>query len=183
MFFSDKIEEGYIDKRDAFVFVKGCPWCKVYSTKVLINPNVRFANLKVNEDLVFTKKAILQCDKIFYLSKPLYMYEDVPTSLMHITKRDPSIYIDAYRMIESEQIADYAEELCAMYALEVIYPTLLYACTNKCNNLAIQELSDKISVDYKNNKYIRQYNFKHRFVLKLIQYRLYIFIKLLLKLC
>ena len=83
MFYSPNITEGQIKKKDAVVFVKGAPWGKIYRTNVIKNNNIQFGEIPINEDLIFTKTAIANCESIYYIEKPLYKYIDNNNSLMH----------------------------------------------------------------------------------------------------
>lgn len=185
MFFSSNISEGYIKRENAFVFTKGCPWGKVYKSSILEDRTMKFASIKINEDLVFTKKALLSCDSIYYLNEPLYVYEDTPMSLMHRTQKDAANYTKAFDEIKSSALSvGMSKELNALYQLEVIYPIIMDLCAQNARISEIVNVSNKLCTKYNEHSvYVSQYSLKYRIMLKLMRAKLFIIIKWMLKLC
>lgn len=185
MFFSSNIPEGYIKRENAFVFTKGCPWGKVYRSSILEDRTLKFANIKINEDLAFTKKALLSCDSIYYLKEPLYVYEDTPMSLMHRTQKDAANYTKAFDEIKSSTLSvGMSKELSALYLLEVVYPIMLDLCAQNARTADIVRVYNSLCAEYDASAvYVSQYSLKFRIMLKLIRARLFAIIKWVLKLC
>lgn len=74
--FSRRRTNGDIESRDALVFAKGGVLGKIYRREIITKNCVKFATIPRNEDLVFTKIALSNCKKVFYLNDSLYNYID-----------------------------------------------------------------------------------------------------------
>lgn len=184
MFYSSKIHEGYINKALAFVYARGCPWGKIYKSSILCNESVKFSNCRINEDLVFTKLAILSCKSIYYIDKPYYIYYDVSTSLTNTTPKEAYYSHYAFNAIKPYAIkAGYSVELGAIYFFEVVYPTIMEECRKGSSISKINEIYDTLNINDQSVSYISGYAIKYRLVLKLIQNKLFWIIRLILKIC
>lgn len=121
-----EINEGFIDNRLAFVAIRGATWGKIYKRKLLLDNNCLFLDLKRNEDMPFTKKALAVSDKIYYLRKNLYCYVNNSDSLMH-TKGllDPNNALIAFKYLEDNVDDSFKKEKEGVFILECLYSTAL----------------------------------------------------------
>lgn len=179
MFHTKKYEMGVVRIKDALVYVKGCTWGKVYRSKIIKDNKIRYASLKRNEDLVFTKVAVARMESVYYYKKPLYRYIDNEESLMHNNELlDLSNAFSAYSMIE-RQIPEYQDELHSIYLIEIIYATCLSAIKKKID---CRRHLKEITQDFKiKDKYFRNYSLKYKVVLLLLRLHLFGCIKFLLR--
>ena len=76
-------EHGLVSPIDVLALCSGMCWGKVYNKKLINSGNVHFANLIRSEDLVFVKKYVNRCRKIYYCNERLYYYVQNNTSIMH----------------------------------------------------------------------------------------------------
>lgn len=125
MFYSDKISAGIITSTDALVYIKGCTCGKVYKTRIIYENEISFGFISRNEDLIFTKTATSHCDSVFYLAKPLYLYNDNESSLMNnkslLSINNALTAFDAIKeRIDNEK---YIKELNSIFFIEVLYST------------------------------------------------------------
>lgn len=163
MFNSNHIHQGLIDTKTALVYIKGCTWGKIYKTKLIKEKEVMFPTLDRNEDLVFTKIAISESNKIYYLEKVLYNYIDNPQSLMHNKKLlNTNNAKNGYKLIKNRINNDiFKKELNSIYFIEV-----LYSVTK--SNIRLKEKKSKIKEEqeilwksydtrdsYRSNYYLR----------------------------
>ena len=66
--FYTNMQEGFIDKKETLVFLKGATWGKIYKKECVDKSGALFLDQKRNEDMPFTKGVIDSCEKIFYLN-------------------------------------------------------------------------------------------------------------------
>lgn len=155
--------------RAALVYVKGCTCGKAYRASILRDNEVRFAPLKRNEDLVFTKTAVSYCGSIYYIRKVLYYYCENQNSLMHDSSLlDRRNATRAYDMIRSRlEGRGFDEELNSIYAIEVVYSTTM-TCLRQ-NDDARGNYKAAVSKYRFKDKYYRGYAKKYRIVLTLFK--------------
>ncbi len=174
MFFGGNYKkEQIIPVKEALVYIKGCTWGKAYRTTIIKNNEIKYAAIKRNEDLVFTKVAVSFCEKVLYVPQVLYYYYDNPESLMHdkslIDKRNALI---AYSMINDRlKKRGFDEELHSIYALEIIYSTTITCIKKKDNpNRNYKEVTREYNYS---DRYFKRYNLKYRLVLLMLRLRLF----------
>ena len=155
--------------RAALVYLKGCTCGKAYRASILRNNDVRFAPLKRNEDLVFTKTAISFCSSVYYIRKILYYYNQNENSLMHDDSLlDKNNAIRAYEMIRSRfEGRGFDEELNSIYAIEILYSTTM-TCLRQ-NDDARGNYKAAVSKYRFKDKYYRGYAKKYRIILTLFK--------------
>lgn len=182
MFYNPKIKEGIVNKKEALVYTRGATCGKVYKTSVIKNNNIKYATLKRNEDLVFTKIAISYCNCIYYLSKEIYHYINVDFSLMNnMALLDKNNAIKAYGIIEKALWnKNFEDELNSIYFLEVVYSTTLTTIRQNKDNKLCRKYFKTCLKDYGYDKYYKGYNLKIKIVSVLIRFNMYSLIRRIL---
>lgn len=174
--------EGIINNRDAFVYVFGSTWGKVYKREILIKNNIKFAELYRNEDMPFTKKAIAMSKNIFYLKKCLYVYVQLETSLMHTNcLNDEKNCQKAFKALsDSLKENNYNEELKAIKLREVLNNSVLLMIGNNRSRKEIKRfIKNNYSNEYFSNKYFSKYPISVRITSYIIYMRLFLILNIL----
>lgn len=83
MFLCKEFPEGTMELKKALVYINGSTWGKIYRTDMIQRNQVFFGKTPRNEDRVFTIVALSYAQCVYYLDKELYLYHDVPDSLIH----------------------------------------------------------------------------------------------------
>lgn len=127
MFESAKMILHPVCREIALVFGRGCTWGKVYRRSVIADNKICFPSLPIGEDAAFSKKAFAHCARFGYLAKPLYLYKDNPSSLMHnrslLNENAYSIIFNS--VVESLEREQFNDELNNLYYQLVVYPTII----------------------------------------------------------
>ena len=64
--------------------LSGYIWNKIYDHKILKDHNIGFnPDISIAEDVDFNVRYCQYCDKILYIQKPLYYYDDTPNSALN----------------------------------------------------------------------------------------------------
>ncbi len=173
-----------VDNKYALVYTLGGTVCKAYKKEIIQSNDIVFLEKKRNEDMPFTKKAIMKSKKIFYLNKTLYNYIRHESSLMsNKSLLDPSNAIDSVNyLLCNYNISDYKKELEAIYIKEIIYSTTVtVASLNKKNSEILNHIKKVESTypNWKKNKYIKKFPLHTRVILKIIQFRLLFLLSIL----
>lgn len=184
MFFSGKVKEGIIDQDVCLAFVKGTTWGKTYKTNIIKQHNIKFATIKRNEDVVFTKNAVSHCRRIFYVKKPLYKYYDMNNSLMHnqslLTTQNA---FNAFEQISKEiSTQNYRNEIEIIYLIEIVYATTLTCIRLGMSNKEILMHYRKVigTCDFmKENAYYKDLSFRYKFILLMMKLHLFGVIRLI----
>ncbi len=143
---------GYVDRNDAFKFIRGCTCGKIYRSDIVKKNNIYFSNSIRNEDMPFTKVAISFCNTIFYYKeKPLYYYVMNNESLMHNKSLlNEENALQAYKLVSekcNDEVKDYLE---IVFIKECLYSMLSTMITKKYNSSVIKKKLSVISSDYPN---------------------------------
>lgn len=174
------MKSGFINNKKAFVYIKGAPWAKCYKKEILIKNNVTFLPIKRNEDLPFTKLATMNCNRIYYISEPLYNYVYDENSLMHTTNLlDENNCLKAINKIKNELLPNYVVEFKSVFNYECIYSIVF-------TKLIKNESNDSLNLFLKKNKIsFSKYDFKYKpyiiIVFILIKLRCYFLLRLISK--
>lgn len=166
---SKKKHTTYISQSDAIMYSRGSVCGKLYKKSIIDEFNIEFPNLMRNEDMVFNKLCMANCQKIIYLNKNLYHYEDNLDSLMHNSQlMSESDSIIGFELIEKEyQKRDLIKELSFLYLFEYKYSIV--------KKKYFQGASEKELKDWvmQNNRYIPDkkdiYNFEFPYNLLLLR--------------
>lgn len=179
-FIKMKAEE--ISKEKAIVFVRGCPWGKVYRKSCIVQNNVEFLNQKQNEDLPFTKCAVASCNSIVYVQKPLYYYLQLPTSLMHNNKLLSATNAQNSFIYIKDKIGSlFPDEVEGVYILGYLYTSVITNINFMKRREWKQYVADTENIypNYMKSKYYKMYSRKKKTVVKLIHYKQYDLLRLL----
>ena len=172
--------EGYIDNKDALVFVKGCTWGKIYRSELLKKHQIEFLRLKRNEDMPFTKCAIAFATDIYYLPRPFYNYIDNKESLMHDSSLlDVTNAQNAFFFVRDRIGNLYPEEIEAIFAVEYLYSTVLTNIQKLKRREVLEYIdsSEKLYPDWNRNKYIQEFGRLRCLILYFIKHRNWIVLK------
>lgn len=158
---------------DALVYTKGCTCGKAYKNEIIKKNCVKFADLKRNEDLVYTKTALSCCNSVYFINKALYNYIENSKSLMQdVSLLDKNNAFKAYEIIshffEGKKFAD---ELNSIYLIEVVYSTTMTSIRKREN--AKSNYKSMIRKYIKDDYYFKGYDLKYRIILLLFKLQLF----------
>ena len=167
---------GVIKRNEALVYTRGMTWGKIYRASTIESNGIKFLNSKINEDMPFTKVALSKMKKIVYVPISYYVYEQVPSSLMH----DKTLLNADYAKIAFEYINksiddSFYNEKEAIYALECVYAmsmTYAYQLDKTDWKNKIKEL-EKLYPHYLENGYVKKYCLLHKAILKFTHLKMY----------
>lgn len=152
--------EGFLDNKKAFVYTYGSPWGKVYKKDLIDRNHIRFGEFFRNEDMPFTKVAIVRSKRIYYLEQELYNYVQVGSSLMHNTALNDEINCQRAFSMLSDSLADsdLKEELLSVELREVLNNSVMIKISRGCSNGEIREYIKKnYRIDHIHNQYFGAY--------------------------
>lgn len=173
----------FIDPRDAFVYVHGSPWGKIYRTDIIRNNDINFANLYRNEDMPFTKCAVAMSDRVYYSSAQLYRYTQISTSLMHTEyltdERNAMVAFDiVYKKMAHFNLE---EELFAIELREVLNNTVLIRLRKKEKRVEIASfIKNRYKKNHIHNRYFSRYSLPTKVITYCAYYRMFGLLSLLL---
>lgn len=160
MFYSyRRPKTGKLDKGFAAVFTKGCTCGKAYRLDFVLANAVEFSKLSINEDTVFTKRALLAARTIYYIDKELYIYNFQEESLMHTVNITVDQACQAYNEISQGYIQD--DRLNSLFFLEVVYAGTKALILNSNDYHMIHEQFLRWKRLYKKDRYFWQYDYKY----------------------
>lgn len=108
----------------SLAYIRGCTCGKLYKKDILANGDIKFLDLKRNEDMPFTKMAIAHCKKIGYIRKPLYCYVQHSASLMHNKKLlNADNARQAFEYLDEKLSSNFRREMNLIFLLEYFYST------------------------------------------------------------
>lgn len=108
----------------SLAYIRGCTCGKLYKKDILANGDIKFLDLKRNEDMPFTKMAIAHCKKIGYIRKPLYCYVQNSASLMHNKKLlNADNARQAFEYLDEKLSSNFRREMNLIFLLEYFYST------------------------------------------------------------
>lgn len=180
------LQRGFIDKNTAFVYTFGTTWGKLYKKDIISTNNIKFASLFRNEDMPFTKKAILFSNSIYYLKRELYMYSQSETSLMHTSKLNDERNCQKAFLFLRDSLNSYefniSEELEAIKLREVLNNSVKIMINNKHSKKQIKDYIDNnYDLSYKNNKYYLKYPIHVKIITFLIYHKCFFILKIIFK--
>lgn len=155
-----KVKPGFLEKKSAFVYTYGSTLGKVYRRKIITDNEIRFADLYRNEDMPFTKNAIADSEKIYYLNEELYNYVQVENSLMHNKSLDNEKNCQiAFEILKKNlNEIEWKEELLALELREVLNNSVLIMIGNDASNQKIhQYIKNNYKKEYIQNRYFSAY--------------------------
>lgn len=170
-------------------------WNKLYKKELLFNNKIQFRPNVWYEDVDFTTKVMTITKKISFIDKPLYNYLLRKGSIMNNSnlERNLEIFYSFDEIIKFCKI----NKIYKKYYSEIEYLCIynIYICgivriirTNdnmKSKKLIINKYKNYLNENFKNfkrNKYLSFMNIKHKFIYKLINFKLYALIYISFKL-
>lgn len=182
----NNVEYGNVKIREAFVNSKGSIWGKVFKLAIIRKNNIKFPDIKRNEDMPFAKVTISYSKSVYYYEEPLYYYVINQNSLMHNEKfTDENNAIKAFQYIEQKVSNEVRGELEEVFIKECLYSNI---CTTINKGYSRKEIIQKIKKQeekypsWNKNKAIKQLPFHIYIVLKLYELKLISPIRLIFKL-
>ncbi len=176
------IKEGLVDKKEALTYIKGGTLGKIYKRKYIVDYNIKFLDLKRNEDMPFTKIATAKADTIFYVSKALYCYYQNPNSLMHNDSLlTPTNAQKSFLYVEQQIGVEYPEEVEAIFLVEYLYSTVITNVKMMKKRELRQYICDSekmYPMCYK-SKYINDLTTKFKLILLLIRFKQIFLLKMI----
>ena len=179
---SDIKSKDYYSINELLVYIRGCPWGKIFLRSIIEENNIRFLPQKRNEDMPFVKTVVSNCHNPYYLKEYLYNYVQNENSLMYdIRLLNPNNALNAVEYINANIDHMFQDELDALYIKHCMYSTSLtnlYLLRKKEWVRFVDSVFDKSLLS---NKYYLQAGMGYRVVVRLIKLKAYHLLKILLK--
>lgn len=87
---------------EIFQFTIGAPWNKLYRREFVLEHHLQFQDTRTANDEAFVKTALALAERITSLDQYLVVYrKDVSTSLQSTKKREPLLFLEAYRCLKN----------------------------------------------------------------------------------
>ena len=176
MFFSSNIQEGPVDPKQTLVYVKGSTCGKIYKTDVVKQNHIKFGRIPRNEDLVFSKTAISYANNVFYIKRPLYIYNDNESSLMKDSSLNkPDNALTAYRLVCGNlENRNFESELNSIFFIEILYSVISTMIQWKYSDEEVENNYKIYRKMYnKKDKYRRNYSLKYKVPFILFEFKLF----------
>lgn len=182
--FFKNCNEGYVELKWAFMFIRGAGWGKIYKKEIIEKNAVKFLDLTRNEDMPFTKIAISHCATIMYTKKLHYEYYQNENSLMHNSSLlNPQNSYDAFMHVYNNTHKIYINELEGIFILECFYSMSLSTTLYMNKKQWKKQIGELINLFPKMlyNKYFKSFSFRIRMFVFLSYFKLYGMVKFLNK--
>jgi glycosyltransferase involved in cell wall biosynthesis len=124
-------EEGYVELKDAIISVRNHTFGKAYKLKSLRDENIYFPPLRTAEDMAFVPQALVACDNIYYLNKPLYYYYQRSNSISNKSKFGVGNTLKAYEILDMSIGGKYPKELKEKSVVDKLYCGVKTLCNEK----------------------------------------------------
>lgn len=171
----ENFDEGYISKHDALLFANSSTWGKFYKAQIIMKHNIRFPNIRRNEDMPFNKIAIANCEKYYYCKKPFYHYVIHDDSIMHNAQFDTEKNaIEAFGVVQKALGEHFPVEIEGIFIKELLYSTVLTMSRLSKSDDEIKRHIEKYETLYpnwSNNPIIDSFASHVKFVLYFIKKR------------
>ena len=128
-------ETGDVSISECIKNVRNHSVCKVYRRECL--GDIRYPELRRNEDVGFVCLAINACGKIYYLKESLYYYYQRSSSLSNNKNIDETDMIKAFSIIENALVQDFPAEIMEKSVSDLLYGVLLIMCKSRKTNKEI----------------------------------------------
>lgn len=176
---------GNISPDRAMLFSRGAPWGKIYLKSIIDEQHIQFLAMKQNEDMPFTKMAIVNCANIIYVDKYLYYYVMEEGSLMH---NDSLVDVNntkvAFKAVYDRLHINFPFEIEALFIHEYLYSLGLTLLSKQPRSEWIASVSEAelMFPAYLKNKYLKEFPKYVQLIVYLIHFKMYWILKLVLKL-
>lgn len=179
-----KCNKKKLSTRELLIYSNGSSGGKIFKTEIIKNNYVRFPNLKVYEDFVFTKTIMSYCKENIYIRQPFYHYVMHKSSLIHSKhNQNEKVPIRAYEILIRNINKKYEDIPRVLYAKEVIYPTVLILILKRKRKKEICKMISYME-NYDSNcyEYMKEGNYSKRlkFILTLVKQRKLCLLKIIL---
>lgn len=174
MFSSKKIKPGSVSSKNAFVYTKGATWGKIYKRSLIVDNDIKFGDLPINEDLVFTKECLYKANQIIYLDECFYdySYKKSSNSLMaRFGNSNEDFEAKAFDIIRNFVDNSYwKKELNSLFFLEVMYSRCKRNVSmRKKYSEARKEFGLLVKSYEKKDIYFSGYCFRYKFAYRLFR--------------
>lgn len=178
-------KSGVINKSDALIYSNNSIWGKVYSLKIIKEYNIKFPNLKRNEDLPFNRLVLSFSNSIYYYNKPLYYYVHTKDSLINDSSLISENYaIEGFEILYKDLYEKYPNEIEAIFLKHYLYSTtstLIYKNRKKEDLIKHIENAEKRFPNLYQNEILKNMNIYQKICMFAIKHRMFWLIKVLLK--
>lgn len=139
----------YMYERDIYKGVGAYLWTKLFRTS-LIKPDSQslflsfMTDITGYDDVVFNAKAMLHCNKVVYINKPLYYYVQRENSIMHSNYKIKSTmkWVEAYR----RTIDLFKENSVSTQALDYVIRMYVYRCGKTLEDVLGKDVNGDVEV-------------------------------------
>lgn len=183
MFYAPAIKGGVVNVKNALVYMNGSTCGKIYSSNLIKEHRIKFGNTPRMEDLVFSKIAVSFAKRIYYIRKPLYIYNNKSYSLTN----DSSLLCSENIMRAYDEIKNkinnknFQSELNSIYFLEVLYMAVMNQIRVGKKTKEIKKSYERYIREYdKNDEYIKGYKKQYKIAYYLFKQGLFDVIKILI---
>ena len=174
--------QGIVSMSDCIRNIRNHSVGKFYKKSFL--SDVRYPNLRRNEDVGFVCRAVDACKTVYYLKESLYFYFQRTSSLSNNKNLDESDMIKAFSIIEEALARKYPEEIMEKSISDLLYGVVLIMCKAGKSKSEIKKYISQYE-----KKYPKWYScegkeklgFAKNLFLKLIHYKQISAVKLLAK--
>lgn len=176
---------GNMSPERAMLFSRGAPWGKIYLKSIIDEPHIQFLSMKQNEDMPFTKMAIINCTNIIYVDKYLYYYVMEEGSLMH---NDSLVDVNntkvAFKSVYDRLHINFPFETEALFIHEYLYSLELTLLSKQTRSEWVASVSEAelMFPTYLKNKYLKEFPKYVQLIVYLIHFKMYWILKLVLRL-
>lgn len=189
------IKEGFNKEIHNIMFGQTSVWNKIYKKDLLVDNNITFRSRLWYEDVDFSLKVFLNAKKISYIDNNLYNYLIRPGSIMNNNNANRvTEIIDAFEEAinyykKANKFKKYYDELefAALYHIYICGTVRVLSTKNKMKDkkkvidILCTYFFDNFE-NYRNNKYIPFLNTKQKILYKLISFKWFYGVTLLIKL-
>lgn len=141
-------EMGVVSIKDCIKNVRNHSVGKFYKKENLTN--IRYPQLRRNEDVGFVCRAVEACNNVYYLKESLYYYLQRPSSLSNNKMMDELDMVKAFSVIEDSLGDKYPYEIMERSISDLLYGVVLIMCKAGKSNAEIRKYISKYEQKYPN---------------------------------
>ncbi len=179
----------YKNKHDMLINSRVVAWNKIIKRELLVNSKVKFPVGLRYEDVEFFYKLIPHINSISIVKKPFVHYVQRESSISNVQNEKTGEIIKVLDNVieyykQKDLFTEYKEELEYLYARYILCSSMLRMIMIKDKNIrekmiqyAWNSLNNKFP-QWKNNKYLKDKNLKHSYMLSVTPNTLKIYTKL-----
>lgn len=139
----------YMYERDTYKGVGAYLWTRLFRTRLIKADNQSLllsfmTDITGYDDVVFNAKAMLRCNKIVYIDKPLYYYVQRENSIMHSNYKIKSTmkWVEAYR----RTIGLFKENSVSTQTLDYVVRMYVYRCGKTLEDMLGEDAGEDVKI-------------------------------------